>query len=203
MPVALNVKSNIRPFKRKLSRIKRKQLPFATSKALNDTIFDVRRHIVGPVWSRAFEAKNARFASATFRVAKSTKRKLVASLFDALNRANLALHETGGVKRPFRGQHLAVPVGVKRTASGKISKGRRPAALRGKGGVFKTRLSTGNEGLVERRGKKGKLSVLYTLPRAARIKAKFPFEREAHAMAARRFTRRFKVSLERALRTAR
>ena len=62
------------------------QLPFATSKALNDTAFVVRNTIVEDTFPRSFNVKNKRFAGATFRVDKANKRKLEARVFDRLGK---------------------------------------------------------------------------------------------------------------------
>lgn len=196
----VSVKSDIAAFRRQLRRDQRRQIPFAVSRAINETAFDVRRRIIGPTWARAFTVRNRRFPAAAFRVAKATKRHLTASVFDRLGRASLDLHATGGIKRP-RGRHIAVPRGaIKRTATGKVGKARRPAAVLARANVFRRRL--GAREYILQRTRKG-LRPLYLLISRARIAKRFRFAEDARRVVERRFRRRLFVSLGKALRTAR
>ena len=44
MAIKIDLRSNIKEFTRGLDNISRKQVPFATSRALNNTAFDLRKH---------------------------------------------------------------------------------------------------------------------------------------------------------------
>tara|TARA_R110002110_G_scaffold294324_7_gene508325 strand:+ start:3570 stop:4181 length:612 start_codon:yes stop_codon:yes gene_type:complete len=198
----VSVRSNIDEITGWMNRVSRQQLPFATSVALNDTAFDVRRQIVDRTMPRAFKLKNKRFPSAAMRVRKSTKRKLRAGVYDRLGREYLVTQATGGIKRP-RGRHIAVPQGVRRTSTGKISKANRPRQLLNKPNAFK--ITSGGKSAIytRRRGKGGGLEFQYALVNSARIPRRLRFYEDAQRTIKQRFPRRFKVAFARAKLTAR
>ena len=199
----LDVRAHVRGATRYLGFVHRRQIPFATSMALNDTAFQVRKRIVERTYPRAFNVRNRRFPDIAFRVRKASKRKLRASVYDRLGRASLGLHAEGGTKRP-RGRHLAVPgSNVKRTATGKVGKARQPRTVLSRGKAFKVRRGRG-EMIFERIGSKGKkLKLLYVLTPSARNDKRFPFHKDAMSTATRAFPRNFDRALARAIATAR
>lgn len=200
--VTLNIESNIKQFSRSLTQIERKQLPFATSKALNDTAFDVRKQIVNRTYPRDFTARNTRFISAALRVSKSTKAKLIASVFDRLGRDYLQRHTTGGIKQP-RGRNLAIPAQVKRRAQGGVTKANRPRQLLNKKKVFVTKTRSGQKVIMRRRTKKRTpVEVLYVLEPSARIRKTFRFYEDGERVVATKFGPNFGKAWRRALATA-
>jgi hypothetical protein len=85
------------------------QVPYAISRSINDTLFqDTRPQIIGPTWAAAFTQRNRGLPRASIRVEKSTKGSLVGAVYDALGKANLAVHATGGARPKPRAQ-LAIP----------------------------------------------------------------------------------------------
>lgn len=201
----ISVKAEVRAFTRSLNRIQKRQVPYATSVALNDVAFQVRKHIVDVTWPGSVEVKNTRFIGAALRVKKANKRTLTAAVFDRLGRASLSKHVKGGTKRP-RGSSIAVPTDeVKRTGSGKVRRSQTPRTVLGKPRGFRTRLRSGTEVIGERVGSKrsGRVKILYTLHPSTRIRGRFPFYRDAERVARRRFPGLFKRALERAIATAR
>ena len=209
MPVALNIRDDIKRITSRLTDIEKRQVPFATAGAINDTLFDVRKQIVGVTAPRAFEVRNRRFFGVAFRVEKAKKAKLSGAVFDRLGRASLGLHARGGVKRP-RGQHIAIPgrdIEDKRTAGGAIRKALRPRQVLGKAGrraAFKIKFRSGQEAIVRRKGKKATpLQVLWLLERSAVIRKTFRFYEDATTIARRVLPGHFRKRLREALRTAR
>ena len=210
MVVSLNIKDDIKRATRRLNDIEKRQIPQATKNAVNDTIKDIRRQIVGVTAPRAFTIRNKTFISSQLRMEFSKdKRNIRAAVFDAKGRGNLELHARGGIKRP-RGQHIAIPsrfVEGKRTKSGKISKALRPRQVLSKAGrrqAFKIKFQSGQEAIVRRKGKKSSpLQVLYLLERSARIRKSFRFHEDATKVARRVLPGHFRKRLRQALRTAR
>lgn len=203
--VGVSVKFETAQFARYLNRVQRKQLPFATAKSLTDTAFDARKHVVDVSWPRAVTVRNRRFMGAAMRVEKATKRTLTARLFDKLGRASVGLHATGGTKRP-RGRSIAVPTKhVNRTGSGRVRKSQTPRAVLSSSKGFKTRLRSGDEAILQRQGgkKSRRVKVLYTLHPSARIRRRFPFERDVERVVRRRYPQHFIRNMRRALATAR
>lgn len=198
----VSVRSNIDEITGWMNRVSRQQLPFATSVALNDTAFDVRRQIVDRTMPRAFKLKNKRFPSAAMRVRKSTKRKLRAGVYDRLGREYLVTQATGGIKRP-RGRHIAVPQGVRRTSTGKISKANRPRQMLNKPRHFIATMPSGKSGIWKRKGKSRlPISLEYAFVTQARIPKRLRFYEDAQRTIRRRFPRRFKAAFAKAKRTA-
>ena len=209
MLASMSVLDNIAQVQKRLTDIERRQIPFATAGAINDTLFDIRKQIVGVTAPRAFDIRNKRFLSAAIRVKKASKRNLVGEVFDHLGRGHLGLHARGGTLMP-RGRHLAIPgrdIENKRTAGGAIRKALRPRTVLSKSAkrrAFVTTFKSGQQAIVRRKGKKRQpLQVLYLLEPRARIRKTFPFHADAERVARAQFKRHFNRRLRQALRTAR
>ena len=124
--LSLNVGSNINQVAGWLTKVQRKQLPFATAGALTATAFDVRKHVIEKTFPRDFDLRNKRFAAAALRVEKANTRKLRAAVYDRLGREYLETQARGGIKRPT-GQWISIPTKhIQRTAAGKVGKAKRP-----------------------------------------------------------------------------
>lgn len=209
MVVAINITDNIAQVQKRLTNIERKQLPFATMNAINDTLFDIKKQIVGVTGPRSFDIRNRRFLNAALRVKKATKRNLTGAVFDHLGRGQLQRHAKGGIKRP-RGQHIAIPardIEGKRTRGGAIRKAFQPRTVLNKAArrrAFVVTFQSGQRAIVRRKTKKRQpLQVLYLLERSVRIRKTFPFHRDAERVARRVFRGHFDRRLRQALRTAR
>ena len=201
--LSLNVGSNINQVAGWLTAVQRKQLPFATAGALTATAFDVRKHAVEKTFPRDFDLKNQRFAGAVLRVDKANKRKLSAAVFDRLGREYLETQARGGIKRPT-GQWIAIPTQhIKRTATGKIGKAKRPRNIVNKPNVFFRHQGPTPDIVRKPRGKGKQLEVLYQLVPMARIPKRLRFYEDAAKVVQRRMVPNFKKSFAQALKTAR
>lgn len=197
----LRVRGDIKAAVRSLSRLQRRQVPFAASVALNDVAFDTRTHIITRIWPNSFpQARNRRFPAALFRVRKSHKRRLRAEVFQALDRDYVDIHVTGGTRTPKRGRHLAVPVQARATASGRIRSADLPRNLRG---GFVADMRGRGPALWAPQGRSGRLRLMYVLKTAVPNRARFPFVRLGERFAATRWPLAFERAMRRALRTAR
>ena len=200
----ISVKSNISTFAKAMDAFGKNQIPFATAMAMNSTAFDVRKQIVDDTYPNSFTVRNKRFASAMFRVEKATKRKLVARVYDRLGRDYMVNQAEGGVKRP-RGNHIAIPGrAIKRTASGKIPKGRQPRNVLNSRG-YRTKLQSGQDVIAEQTGMGAakRQRVLYLLENVAHIPKRFPFYEDAARKTRRVFDGHFGRAFRRAVASAR
>lgn len=198
--ISLNVEVETEGVLKLLVGLSRDQIPYATSQALNSTIFDVRKQIVGETWARAFKVRNARYPSAAFRVTKASKRELHATLYDKLQRTSLPLHAEGGIKRP-RGRSLAIPTEkIKRTGSGKIPAGKKPRTLPNSfvGNPFGK-----GRGIWQKDKRTGRMQLMYDLEVLARIRKRFNFYQDAERVVDRVYSKHWERSFNRALATAR
>ena len=196
----MRVRTDIKKTMRTLNRMQRNQIPFAASKALNDTAFEVRRFVVGPLWNRSFpQSRNKRFPHVAFRVKRASKRNLRSEVFDRLNRFFLPLHITGQDKRA-RGGRLAIPntQHVRRTATGRIPKRQQPANLPNS---FVADMGRGDA--LYQRQRDGSVKLMYVLRDTSRIDARFPFFRLGYAKGRQVWPRMMDRALRLALRTAR
>ena len=211
MVVSISIRDDIARVQKRLTAIEKKQIPFAVAGAINATLFEVRKHIVGKTAPAAFEVRNKRFMTTALRVEKANKRKLTGALFDRLGFASLALHAKGGTKRARSGR-LAIPlefVAGKRKRSGKIPERLKPKQLleapgpRGRK-AFVITFKSGQEAIVRRKTKKRlPLQVLYLFESSARIKKTFRFFEDATAVSRRALPIQFRKAFRRAMATAR
>ena len=131
------------------------------------------------------------------------RRKLRAAVFDQLWREYLETQARGGIKRPT-GQWVSIPTQhIKRTATGKIGKAKRPRNVVNKPNVFFRHQGPTPDIVRQPRGKGKKLEVLYQLVPLARIPKRLRFYEDAAKVVQRRMVPNFKKSFEKALRTAR
>ena len=199
----VSVTSNISAVSKAIDAFGKRQIPFATSQALNDTAFAVRKEIVERTYPDSFTVRNRRFASAMFRVGKASKRNLVATVSDVLGRDYMVDQAKGGIKRP-RGRNIAIPSReIKRTGTGKVPKAKQPRnLLDGKG--YRTTLRSGQPVIAEKtgRGSAKRQRVLYLLEPTARIPKRFPFYERGRKVAKDTFPRAFDRRFAQARRTA-
>lgn len=186
---------DLKRFGRKLKSFARRQLAFAVSKAINDTLFDVRRSSVD-LYNASFEVRNRRFIRSALRVKKASKRNLVGHLRDRFEKDWLERQAQGGTKTP-RGSKLLVPVAAKRYA-----KGTKDPRSYAKSFIGKTR--DGRLGLFQRYGRGGKrMRMLFALKDSVRVPKRFPFYANAKKTTRRLFDDHFAKAWRYALQTAR
>ena len=105
----ITVKDNIAEFTRDLSNIQKRQIPFATSRALNDTAIHAQEAVVGRI-TRIFQNRKRWWLKQQptgIKVEFSRKNKLSAAVYS--NAYFLPLQEDGGLKKPKTARQLAVP----------------------------------------------------------------------------------------------
>ncbi len=205
--LTVNVSSNYKKLSRSLDQLGKKQLPFAFSKTLNDTMFAVRKHVVEKTYPRSVQVRDRRFFSAIMRIDKSHKTRLTTTLRDIEGRDYLQVLTKGGIKRPRGGGHLAVPseqVKTKRTGKGVPARLRpRKIVASPRGFVGKTR--TGAPVIFERKHlrKRYPLRVVYYLANSGRIPKQFPFYKDAERITRAVSPKLFSRNFSHAIRTAR
>lgn len=215
--LSLNVGSNIGEVAGWLNTVQRKQLPFATAVALQNTAFDVRRKAVGDTFPSAFTSRNRTFAKGVLIVEPSRtkgaarrrvdKRKLHAAVYARDHVTDyLETHARGGHKIPFDGKHLAIPVRELRDRRGArgIPKSYRPKAVLAKKKSFiNTTRKTGQLMILQRKTKKQyPLRAFYILEPRAKITKSLRFYEDAAKVVQRRLAPNFRQSFDKAMRTA-
>jgi hypothetical protein len=189
------IKVNTDVAKKILTDIQKKQLPFASSLALNRTSEKARdiyvKDLPGKITLRkSWWKPGNRFG---FNVKNSNKTNLTAVIY---TRAPwMALHETGGTKTPQK-KALAIPhANVKRTKRDLISKANKPAGMKNK--FIKV---VNGQPLLFKRLNKG-IKLMYTLVPSAKIKAVLQFRNTIKKDVNRIFPDEFNKAFDEAMRT--
>lgn len=192
--VELVIRDNIDEFVKQLNIVQRQQVPFATSRALNDTAVDAQGSIVQRV-QQVFDNRKKWWVKGNrrtgIRVKFSNKKNLTSAVYSEAYFADL--QEDGGIKRP-RGSKLAIP-------TKKV-----PKRLHKSTGVrdAKTnpRVFSDRRGVFQRMAR-NRLKMLFSWTSSAAVQPRLGFEKTARARAQSRFRRHFARRLNQALKTAR
>ena len=195
--IGLSVRSNVKEFTRGLDRVQKRQVPFATARALTWTAQDAQKEIIIKIPS-IFNITKKWFLKQQptgIKITPAKKLRLIASVYTVAYFAKL--QEFGGTKRPRKGKNLLIP-------TERVPKSRRKSG--GAGIMLKQKKTFSTKtGVYRRKGpkKKSVVELLFWRSRDADIKPRFGFRRMAREIAKRRFARNFKRSLSKALATAR
>ena len=163
---------NLKKFQEKMRKLALDQVPYALSRTLNNLAASAPKKIIREI-PQKFKIKRpwhdrGRYA---IKVLRSSKRLLQAAVY---TRAYwLVFHESGGIRRPEKGQHIAIPTRfVPRTSSGLISRSARPRRLQ--------RFSMDKERQVIRGSttkRKGKVSLMFLIRKTVKIKPRLEFRK--------------------------
>jgi len=158
-----DISVDIRRAERIMTEIGRKQLPFATALALNDTAQDVKVAAEAEV-ERAFDRPTP-FTKRGLFVQRASKSRLTARVaFKDIQSRYLQLQAKGGVRRPT-GRALLLPSAIRLNKYGNIAKG------------AVARLGARSDVFVAGRGKRGSAHLkpgIYQRQKAKRGKAQGP-----------------------------
>lgn len=197
----LSIKADFDAAERLLSDLGRKQLPFATAMAINDTAESVKRAEELDI-ARVFDRPTP-FTKRGLYLRRASKNKLTAQVGAKRVQAGyLGRQVTGGTRRPS-GQALVVPVKARRNAYGNLPKGS-VARLGRKKNVFATKRGASATrhlapGIYQRMGRKGsELRLLVAFEPSARYQARWKF----HDLALRRARAVFRDNFVRRMREA-
>lgn len=194
--VDITVHDNVREFTKNLNIFQRQQIPFATSRALNDTAVKAQDLLVKGVQIRFNNRKrwwikgNRRTG---IRVDFSSKKRLpmVASVYT--NAYFAELQEEGGTKAPVSGKVLAIPTA------------KAPKSLRRSDGVRrakqKSNVFVSKKGVFQRMAKK-KLKPLFTWARVATVRPRFKFDITVRTAVNRWFPVFFRKRIQEAIASA-
>ena len=216
----IDIRSDIKELTRSLNRIQRKQIPFATSKALNNTAFDVRKSLQDGLDIHLDRATP--YTKRGVQVEKSTKKNLVAKVGfrsrtfgkgrGIIPQAEyMKLQIKGGLRTP-KGNAIPVPIvkNLKLNKYGSIRRNKINNALGNEDKFFsgKPKGAKGKgtgEGIWERYGGKRnpKIKMIISWNNNTDYQARYPFKNIAMRSVRNNFRKRFDNALQQALSTAR
>lgn len=188
----------------------RRQLPFATSVAINECLKRAQRAQQAQQRS-AFDVRNSRFMDQAVKIKPFAKKT---ALFGVIQidppggkaRADiLTKFEDGGTKRPKGGRSIAVPGRqVRRTSKG-VTKSLRPRNVLASGKAFVGETRAGKKAVFQRlgSGKGTRLRYLYSLVARAKIKPRLKFKATVWASLRASWGREFRKAVKAALATSR
>ena len=206
--VQMRVTSNYKKLARSLDDLGKKQLPFAFSKTLNQTMKAVEKYTVARTYPRAFDVRNKGFFKASVFSGKAvrwaTKTRLEVSVRDQYGRGNLQLHATGGTKRARSGR-MAIPSRYTKATRGPkgVRKTLRPRAVVDTPKGFIDRDGP-RDAIYQRYGRGGsKVRLLYVLQPRARIRKRFRFYEDTERITRSVSPKLFRKNFSQTIRTAR
>ena len=207
----LSVHSNTKQLTAHLNRIQRKQIPFATAKALTQTAFDVRRTLQNALPRRLDRPTKGIINSV--QVDKATKYNVTARVgFAGLGFGKTAWKESpakimrrhikGGTRYPNK-TAIAVPVKQRTNKYGNLPRNKISTLLANTTKYFSgTPKGMSNAGIYERQKKKLKMLIAWE-PKATYQGGRFPFKSIVKLGVAKNYRKRFEKALQNALDTAR
>lgn len=191
----ITVQDNIKEFTRKLTEFQRKQIPYATSRALNDIAVAAQEQIQEEIPTKFNVRKKwwLKQQPTGIKVKFSRKDDLHSAVYTNAHFAQL--QEEGGTKTPHRSHHLAIPTGSvpKKYFTSKGAREMVSANSR----VFLTK-----KGIFRRKGKKN-VELLWSFATSARVTPRFGFAATATKVVKSKFGQFFAKRLQQSLRTAR
>ena len=192
----VNIKNNIKQITRGLNKQQKKQIPFATANAINQTLFQTRK-----VMMKQTEQKLDRptpFTVKSYLVSKAKKSQLHGILFikEAAEKY-LKYQIEGGVRSP--GKKFGIPTKLAKLNKFGNIPGRKKGLVKKKSQFLQT--INGISGVWERT-KDNKLKLIVALKNSANYVPKLPFYDIASNYAASKFNKNFVSQLNRALRSA-
>ena len=212
----MQIKADTKKLTRYLNSVQRKQIPFATSKALNDVAFDARKAIQEDLPKQLDRPTKGLVRSVI--VVKSTKKNLVAMVgFAGRGFGKTKWSEspaeimgrliTGGARKPT-GKAILVPVAknVKLNKFGNLPRTKIKTMLSKSKRYFSGTPKGRGPGVYERvkkRGKQGQLKMIASWKQSTSYNAgSFNLVRVVQKTVAKKYKTRFNEALANALRTA-
>lgn len=194
--VDISVRDNVKEFTRNLNYFEKTQVPFALSRALNDTAVQAQKDLVKGIQIRfnsrkKWWIKGSRRTGIRVDFSNKNRKPIMASVYT--NAYFAELQEKGGTKRPVNGSVLAVPTD------------RAPKSLRRSDGIArakqKSTVFVSKKGVFQRMSK-NKLKPLFTWARVANVTPRFKFNITVTTSVKRWFPIYFRKRLDQAIATA-
>ena len=205
----INIDFDISQARRKLDSVQRKQLPFATSVALNETATEVAKQLTKqmdryidrptPFTKMAFLTRAGKFKGKRAR-----KTDLVAIVqADKKQNEYLTFQVFGGTRTPQKKAILVPTLKANKNQYGNITKATRRKYIEGTNKIFAAGLREGLAEGVYRRDRKGNITMLAAYEPHTQYSPRFPVFTIATGTARSAFPRQFQRAIKRALATAR
>ncbi len=194
----ISIQSNLKKLTKNLNNIQKKQIPFATAKALTATAIEARAAA-----KKAMVSKLDRPTPWTVRgvlYEKATKHNLKSAVYIKDDRARYLKWQISGGTRKARNKALLIPGNIKLNKYGNLPRNR-VAKLRAKDNVFSGKVD-GVGGIYQRYKRKAP-KLLVSFEKQVKYGVKYPFGKIVKGSVRRNFEKNFSNALAQALKTAR
>lgn len=176
----ISVQHNIKQISRGLTNFQRKQVPFATSQALNDVAFSLsRKHMPGELNS-AFEGGATPYTKRAFKFKKSTKQKLISSVYtDERTHPYMNLMVHGGQRLPKRKAILVPTKHLRKNRYGNVTRGKMQTLINDKAKYFSGKpkgFPGAGEGIWERYARGNRIRMVAQYEDSANYSKRFPLQ---------------------------
>lgn len=203
----IDVRSNIKQVTKGLNKVQKKEIPYATSEAINNVAFQARKALMAQ--SKKKLDRPTPFTVKGFQVVKSKKNFLEATVFIEPKRAKyMSFQVEGGVRLP-KNRTIPVPVqknvvmndfgNMKRRVNTVLNlKSTFSGKPRGEG-----KNANLGAGIWQRTNKNKKLKMLVSYENLVSYKPRFPFYKIVTGVVEKNFKKTFEKELAHALATSR
>ena len=198
---SIDISHNIKDVKKTLTRLQRKQIPFAAAKALTETARDAQRAVTKQIPQKI--DRPTRFTMNAIGFNRANKRTLTSEVFvKPIQNKYLKYPIDGGV-RTVGGTGTGVPTKNKKLNQFGNIPGRKGGLVKGKNQFIATIGSI--SGVWQRFGgkKNPQVKLVVAFEKQVHYKKRLPFYKIAAHTAANQFPKRFHQSIKLALATAR
>lgn len=196
MPITINIKSNIKEFTKGLNFIHKDQIPYATSRTINDITYkaqvEVKRQIPNIFDNKKVWWKNR---DTGIQRTKSTKYKLEAKVYTGSKNYFAYLQNEGGIKKPAKNKKLTIPF-KQNVPRSRLKSGSARKYLNQKN-VF-----ISNDIILQKKYKNQKAVALYRLVKKAKIKPRFNFYKICTGVLNSNLEKCFYLNLHKAINSA-
>ena len=193
----IKISSNVKEVSLWTKTVHKKQIPFATAMAINDTLRGLKKEMAKQTVKKLH--RPTKTTQNGFLFSRASKRKLVGRLFlkDFVEKY-LRFQIDGGIRSP--GHKFAVP-----TKNSKLNKfgnivGKRTGLIKNSKQFFAT--VNGVSGIFERTNKGNKIKLIHALVKSATYKTKFPFYTIAKMFTQNTFDKNLTKSFNRAVKSS-
>lgn len=193
----ISIQSDLKRFEKDLTDIEKKQIPFATSLALNNTAIEAQKEAQRQMGRRL--DRPTPFTKRGVNVKRSSKYKLQASIFiQDIQAEYLKYAIEGGTRRP-KGKAIPIPQGIRLNQFGNMPRNKIKQLL-ARDDVFV--INNDDSAGIYQRMRNGTFKLLASFHSEAKYKARYPFEDIVRKEVGKRFRAFMKQSLDKALATA-
>ncbi len=202
----IDISANLKDLTRKLDYIKREQVPFAASMALNNVAQDVANEITRQMKGTLDNPTPFTLRAYQFipRNNRATKRNLIVIVEPAkIQKTYLKYQIEGGIRFPKQSKILVPSRKAPKNQYGNLTRAKRKQLIEGKGKAFSAGTKEGKTPGIYLRTTKETIEPMAFYVQEAKYKPLLPVERISQGVVKSKFNYRFRQALERAIATAR